>query len=86
MVLITSRNQFPICYDCQKTELHSTIRNPKMKKFFDIPEELYKNSAFLRSIKINYLRFGDLSEKQVDCFKKTVKDMKSGITSPLSTK
>lgn len=47
-----------------------------MKKLFNIPEEFYKTNGFLRSIKINYLRFGKLSEKQIECFQKTVKEMK----------
>ena len=46
-----------------------------MKKFFDIPEELYKKSSFLRSIKSNYLRFGQLSEKQIVAFKSTVEKL-----------
>ncbi len=76
MVLITGRNQFPICYDCQKGELQGEIKDKKMKKFFKIPEEFYKKSGFLRSIKSNYLKFGALTEKQIEFFKKTVKEMK----------
>lgn len=76
MVLITGRNQFPICYECQKPELQKVIRDKKMKKFFGISEELYKKSGFLRSIKSNYLKFGKLTEKQIAAFKKTVKEMK----------
>lgn len=52
------------------------IEDPKMKKFFDIPKEFYKENAFLRSIKINYLKYGNLTEKQIEAFKKTVKKMK----------
>ena len=75
MVLITGRNQFPICYDCQKAELAGEIKDPKMKKMFDIPEEFYKQNGFLRAIKSNYLKFGKLTEKQIDAFKKTVKEL-----------
>ncbi len=75
-VLVTGR-QFPICYDCQKTELAGKVSDPKMKRMFSIPEKYYKENSFLRSIKINYLKFGSLSEKQIDAFKKTVKEMKS---------
>ena len=49
-----------------------------MKKMFNIPEEFYKENAFLRDIKINYLRFGKLSEKQIEFFKKAVKKMEEG--------
>ena len=77
MVVVSSGNKFPLCYDCQKDELHGEIKNPKMQKFFDIPEEFYKESAFLRSIKINYLKFGKLSDKQIEWFNKVVEELKN---------
>ena len=64
-----------MCYDCQKTELNGTISNTKMKKMFDIPEEFYVNNSFLRDIKVKYLRFGNLSDKQIEAFKKTVANL-----------
>lgn len=76
MVLVTSKTKFAICYECQKEELQGEIKDPKMKKMFDIPEEFYKESLFLRNIKSNYLRFGKLSEKQIEWFKKVADDMK----------
>lgn len=79
MVLMTSRNQFPKCYECEKKELQGEIKDPEMKKMFDIPESLYQNNSFLRSIKKNYLKFGNLTEKQIEMFKKVVKDMESGV-------
>jgi len=75
-VLITSKQRFALCYDCQEKEMKGEITDEKMKKFFSIPEELYKENSFLRSIKINYLRYGNLTEKQIDAFKKVVKDLK----------
>lgn len=75
-VLVTYRDKFPVCYECHKEELSKKITNPKMKKFFDIPEEFYKENSFLRNIKIAYLRYKELSEKQIAAFKKTVKKMK----------
>ena len=78
-VPIIGRNQFPICYECQKPELQGIIRSPKMKKMFNIPEEFYKQNAFLRSIKSNYLKFGKLSDKQIEYFEKTVKEMKAEL-------
>ena len=56
-VLVSGRQNFVICYDCQKPELHKKIKDPKMKKMFDIPEEFYKENSFLRSIKVNYNRY-----------------------------
>ncbi|MBU1596903.1 MAG: hypothetical protein KKE98_00500 [Nanoarchaeota archaeon] len=75
-VTVTRRQPFPVCEECQKKEMSGEITDPKMKEMFDIPEEFYKKSNFLRSIKVNYLRFGSLSEKQIDAFKNTVKNMK----------
>lgn len=85
MVLMTSRSQFPICYDCEKAQLQGEIKDPEMKKMFDIPEEFYKNNSFLRSIKKNYLRFGNLTEKQIEVFKKVVEDMKNKEQQDLKT-
>ncbi len=75
-VMANSRNMYVQCYECQKKELDTVIEDPKMKKFFDIPERFYKENAFLRSIKVNYLKFGNLTERQVEAFKETVKKMK----------
>ncbi|MCK4588944.1 MAG: hypothetical protein KAT77_00750 [Nanoarchaeota archaeon] len=75
-VVITYRTRYPLCYDCQKGEMVGEIKDPKMKKMFNIPEKFYRESTFLRSIKINYLRFGKLSERQIETFKKAVKTMK----------
>ena len=77
-VVVTGRQKFAVCYECQKQEMEGEITDPKMKKLFDIPEEFYKRNSFLRDIKINYLRYGRLSEKQIEAFKKTVKEMKEG--------
>ena len=74
-VTVTSRQRFILCYDCQKSELEGDIKDPKMKKLFNIPEEYYKENGFLRNIKVSYLRFGKLSEKQIETFKKVVKKM-----------
>ena len=70
-----SRQRFVLCYDCQKNELSKEVKG-KLKKMFDIPEEFYKENIFLRDIKIKYLRFGELSDKQIEVFKKVVKEMK----------
>ena len=75
-VLASSRQKWIVCYDCQKAEMQGEIKNPKMKKMFNIPEEFYKNNSFLRDIKVKYLKFGELSEKQIEVFKKVVEDLK----------
>lgn len=84
MVLVSARNRFPMCYDCQKTELGGKIKDPEMKKMFDIPEEFYRQNSFLRSIKMNYLKFGNLTEKQIEVFKKVVNDLKTKGSTPVT--
>lgn len=75
-VLATYRDKFPVCYECHKKEMQGEIADPKMKKLFDIPEDYYKKNSFLRDIKIKYLQFGSLSEKQLEAFKNTVEKLK----------
>lgn len=76
-VTVTRRTQYNVCYDCEKSELQGEIKDPKMKKLFDIPEEFYKNNAFLRDIKINYLKWEKLSDRQIEAFEKCVEKMKA---------
>lgn len=70
-VLITSRRQKAICPACQFRGIDDKpITDPVMKKMFDIDPRLYEGSYFLRDIKAKYLRFGTLSEKQIEVFQK----------------
>lgn len=78
MVIMYSHRQFPKCVDCEMKAISEPIKDAKMKKLFDIPEKYYLENRFLRSIKNNYIRFENLTEKQIEAFKKTVKDMKEG--------
>jgi len=75
-VTITRRQGFVLCYECQKKELEGKIDDPVMKKMFNIPKEFYIENGFLRNIKVNYLKYGGLSDKQIEAFKKVVGDMK----------
>ena len=77
MVQMFSRKQYPICLQCQMKQLDQEIDNPEYKKMFDIPKEFYAQSYFLRNIKEACIRFGSLSEKQVEAFKRTVEEMKN---------
>lgn len=81
-VIATWRSRGQVCYECQKDELKGEIKDPKMKKFFTLPEQFYKDNGFLRSIKINYIRYGNLTEKQIDAFKKSVVKMKEEAKKP----
>ena len=62
--------------------MEGEIEDPKMKKMFDIPEEFYKKNSFLRDIKVNYLRYENLSDRQIEAFKKTVERMKEEAAKP----
>ena len=75
-VLTTSRSSYVLCYDCQKSSLIGEIKNPEFQKLFDIPEEYYKENAFLRNIKANYIKYHNLTENQISAFKKVVEKMK----------
>lgn len=72
-VIVTWRSKNRICYECQKKEMEGEIKDPKMKKLFDLPEEYYMEIPFLRNIKINYLKYGSLTERQVEAFGQAVK-------------
>jgi len=76
-VIVTRREPFPICFDCQKNELSGEITDPEMKKLFNLPEEFYRKSMFLRNIKIGYLRYKRLTDKQIDAFHKAVERIKN---------
>ena len=79
-VIVTPKQDYITCYGCQKKELGGKIKDPKMKKLFTIPENCYKENLFLRSIKLNYLKYGALTDKQIEAFKKTVERMKESET------
>ena len=58
-------------------EINKPIEDPKFKALFDIDKSLYERSSFLRNIKSNYLRYENLSEKQIETFKKVVEEVKN---------
>ena len=74
-VMTSARQRFRICYECQKKDMEGEVKDPQMKKMFDIPDDYYKESNFLRNIKINYMRYGSLTDKQIEAFKNVVKEI-----------
>lgn len=84
-VIVSSKQDYITCYDCQKKDLGGKVKDPKMKKLFDIPESYYQENLFLRSIKLNYLRCGSLTDKQIEAFKKAVKWLKESETKATSS-
>lgn len=79
-------NRFPVCFDCEKNELTGELTNPILKELLNIPEEFYKESGFLRSIKINAIKYNQLSERQIEAFKSVVDKMKSKAAEPKEKK
>jgi cyclophilin family peptidyl-prolyl cis-trans isomerase len=75
-VIVTWKQSYPICYDCQQEQMKGEIADSGLKKLLDIPEQYYKENSFLRSIKINAIQYGKLSEKQIETFKKAVEKLK----------
>ena len=51
------------------------IGDKKFKKLFDLPLDLYKENAFLRSVRYQYGRFGGITDKQLEAFKKAVQEL-----------
>jgi hypothetical protein len=76
MVLITNYRQKPICSDCQMGDMEplENMKDPKMKKMFDIPQKLYEENSFLRDIRLKFERFDYLTERQIEVFKKVAKE------------
>jgi len=74
-VLASYRNRYVTCDECDSKEMTTPITDPEMIKFFDIPEDFYKKNSFLKDIKRNYLKYGKLSERQMEAFKETVEKM-----------
>ncbi len=74
----SGRSRFAVCIECEMREIKKPVNDAMYKKLFDIPSDWYKENHFLRSVRFQYGRYGDLSEKQIEAFKKTVKEMKEG--------
>jgi hypothetical protein len=56
-------------------QISEEITDAKFKKLFDIDQKLYEESAFLRSIKSNYIRFKSLSANQIETFKRVADEL-----------
>jgi hypothetical protein len=59
-------------------QINQPIEDETFRKLFDVDQKLYEQSSFLRSIKSNYLRFKNLSDKQIEMFKKVAEEMATG--------
>lgn len=80
-VKCSKRQGYVLCFDCQKPQLEAEIEDPIIKKLFDIPEIMYRENSFLCELKSKYIRFGSLSEKQIEVFEKIVKELSEELGS-----
>ena len=46
-VIMFSARQFPICVKCHMKQIDKEIKDPKMKKFFDIPKKFYEDGLHI---------------------------------------
>jgi len=74
--LVLNYKQKPVCPDCEKILLHKPVKDAKMRELFAIDKEFYEQSAFLKSIRLNYSIYGSLTERQVEYFKKVSEELK----------
>ena len=75
--LITSgRQRFAVCLDCEMKFVEKKLEDKEFVKLFDIPLDWYRENSFLRSVRYQYGRFGTITDRQIEAFKKTIKDMK----------
>lgn len=75
-LMSTGYQRFPVCIDCQMKQVDKPIKNASMKKLLGIPREWYLENHFLRSVRYQYGRFGDITQKQAEAFKNAVEEMK----------
>jgi hypothetical protein len=73
----SGRQRFAICSACEMKVVDQKIEDSSFQKLFDIPRDWYEENSFLRSVRYQYGRFGDLTDKQIAAFKKTVKEKKA---------
>jgi hypothetical protein len=77
VLMRTGRSRFAVCVDCEMKEVVQPVEEKEFVSLFDIPLDWYRENHFLRSVRYQYGRFGALSDKQIEAFKKTVKEMKA---------
>ena len=76
--VVINRREFPICVGCHMKQIFSEEVTDKKFAFLNQSKKMFEKSRFLRNIRQNYLMYKSLTKKQIDAFKKTVKDIKAG--------
>jgi len=75
--VVINYREFPICISCHMRQIMSEKVTAKKYLFLNIDKKLYEKSRFLRNIRQAYLMYHELTKKQIDAFKKTIKDLKT---------
>ena len=75
--VVINRREFPICIPCHMRQIMSEEVTAKKYQFLNVTKATYEKSRFLRNIRQAYLMYKELSKKQIDAFKKVVKDLKN---------
>ena len=73
--VLVQYGQFTICVTCHMKQIAEEVTEKKYQ-FLNIEKELYEQSRFLRNIRQSYLKFKELSDKQIKTFKKTVGELR----------
>ncbi len=78
--LVRGRSRFPVCIACEMKAVDKPIKDKTFAKMFDIPRAWYEQNHFLRSIRYQYASFESLTDKQIEAFKKTIKELREKET------
>jgi hypothetical protein len=74
--ILVKYREYPICVKCHMRQIFAEKVEDKKFKFLNVDKKIYEQSRFLRNIRQSYLMYKSLTDKQIETFKKTVKDLK----------
>ncbi len=74
--VIMNYKEYPICVKCQMRQAFSEEITAKKYLFLEIDKKLYEQSRFLRNIRQSYMRYKELTAKQIAAFKKVAEEVK----------
>ena len=62
---VSMRSQaFVMCAECHEPLINKPIEDEEMKLFFEKGEGFYEKDAYLRTVKMNYLKYGNITDYQ----------------------
>ena len=63
---------FVMCADCHEPLINKPIEDADMKAFFEQADDIYDRDAYLRTVKMNYLKYGNITDYQRTQFLKVI--------------